>query len=174
MQEMTCSCAISPQRGAVSRTVRGRFWLRVSPEHSDSETSGDCLVAGLSAENSQELWHHCPLRAYLLYAPQALFCLFSEELEAATFLCQRFIAPDTEECRLLVSHTQNQQTTSEEPLQSLRDNFLIITSLFLIFFSSRERERRTPARQFHAVRSDMTSLSILFAISPGTWSSSDS
>lgn len=71
--------------------------------------------------------------------------LFSEELEAATFLCQRFIAPDTEECRLLVSHTQNQQTTSEEPLQSLKDNFLILASFFFIFFSSREREGNSNA-----------------------------
>lgn len=77
--------------------------------------------------------------------PQALFSLFSKGLEAASFLWQRFIAPDTEECRLLVSHTQNQQTTLEEPLQSLKDNFLILASLFLIFFSSRERERDSSA-----------------------------
>lgn len=61
-------------------------------------------MAGLSVENLQELLHHCPLRAYLSYAPPSLF---SEELEVATFFSERFIAPDMEECRLLVSHTQN-------------------------------------------------------------------
>lgn len=66
--------------------------------------------------------------------------LFSEELEEATFLCERFIAPDTEECRLLVSHTQNQQTTSEEPPQSSKDNFFLLPPLFLTAFSPRGRE----------------------------------
>lgn len=130
IQEMACSSAPSPQWGAVSRTVRGRFWLTVSREHSGSEISGDCLVAGLSVENLQELLHHCPLRAYLSYAPPPLCSLKSWRwrlFSLSALLHQTWRSVDS------WSHThKTQQTTSEEPPQSLKDNFFILTSLFLI------------------------------------------
>lgn len=70
------------------------------------------------------------------------FSLFSEELEVATLFSVSALLHQTRRSVGSWSHThKTQQTTSEEPPQSLKDNSFILASFFLIQVSSREGER---------------------------------
>lgn len=164
-----------------------------------TETVGDCLLAGLSLEDSQwkfiiffwippELIEHFSLHCWLCSH------IWSENVEGLTLLsawiqmhyCTRHSLRSNTH-KLINPFWEDSRVTMRQGPQSKFFSVSVFKSIYFwqihpketspylgpVCFS-RTRGPGIPDKEFYADRSDMTNFSILFPISPGTWSSSDS
>lgn len=98
--------------------------LSVSLSHSESQNSGDCLLPGLSVENSQWFLHYFTVFFFLIplktSLPLACFALSKRREELVFVFCvnTEALLHQTQSSTGLLSHTQNLQTVGKNGCQN--------------------------------------------------------
>lgn len=159
------------------------------------EQKEDCLQAGLSGESSQgqyltAQYFTCPLKAHqlLLHPLHGAISLMEQSAGCGDVAAPHRVGLHSHTRMHTHPHTQNLHSACK--MRQMSESLTLLSVLTskhwwthpegpfiqnVVPICLPDGEAQTfHGREFHADRSDMTSFSILFPISPGTCSSSDS